>query len=219
MADPKGGLGVVVGGGARDLELPTDGAAAVVQRHGERYTLPHEIDHHANMRRLAGAGCERVLAIGSVGGLRPELWPGTFVCPDDFIALDVPHATGLEGLEAHRVAGFDAGWRELVVSAFRGHREDLVDRGVYWQTTGPRLETPAEIRLIARDADVIGMTVASECVAAGELGLAYAAVCIVDNHANGVAETELTLAEVEAGRARNREALAAALAAAIPGLA
>ena len=35
-------------------------------------------------------------------------------------------------------------------------------------------------------ADVIGMTVASECVVAGELGLRYAALCVVDNLANGV---------------------------------
>jgi len=218
MADSKPGLGVVVGGGARDLQLPADGIP-VVQRHGDRYTLPHEIDHHANMRRLVDAGCDRVLAIGSVGGLRPELGPGTFVAPDDFIALGVPPATALEGLKAHHVPGFDAAWRERVVVAFRDAREDLVDGGVYWQTTGPRLETPAEVRLIARDADVVGMTVPSECIAAGEIGLAYAAICIVDNHANGVAATELTLAEVERGRARNRAALAAALAAAIPGLA
>jgi hypothetical protein len=44
-------------------------------------------------------------------------------------------------------------------------------------------------------------------------------VCVVDNFANGVADTELTLAEVESGRARNREALAGALAAVLPGLA
>ena len=63
---------------------------------------------------------------------------------------------------------------------------------------GPRLETPAEIRLVAEHADVIGMTVATECVVAGELGIRYAALCVVDNLANGVGETELTLGEIEA---------------------
>ena len=68
-----------------------------------------------------------------------------------------------------------------------------MDGGVYWQALGPRLETPAEIRHIARDADVIGMTIGSECVVAAELGLAYAAICAVVNYANGVGDEELTL--------------------------
>jgi 5'-methylthioadenosine phosphorylase len=215
-------LALTVGGGARGLDLPA-GEWRVLQRHGERYALPHEIDHAANMRRLTDAGCDRVLAVGSVGGLRRELVPGTFVCPDDFIALDAPPATALAGVAAHRVPGFDPDWRGQVLAAFADAegepRIDLRERGVYWQVSGPRLETPAEIKFVAQHADVIGMTVASECVAAGELGLAYAAVCVVDNFANGVAETELRLAEVEAGRARNREALAGALAAVLPRLA
>ena len=47
----------------------------------------------------------------------------------------------------------------------------LHDGGVYWQVTGPRLETVAEIRVFAQHADVVGMTMASECTVAGELGL------------------------------------------------
>jgi 5'-methylthioadenosine phosphorylase len=95
----------------------------------------------------------------------------------------------------------------------------LVDGGVYWQALGPRLETPAEVRLAARDADVVGMTIASECVVAGELGLAYAAVCVVVNYANGVGETELTMEEVARGAGDSRERLAAALDAVLPPLA
>ena len=54
--------------------------------------------------------------------------------------------------------------------------------------------------------------------AAGELGLAYATVCVVDNFANGISGEELTLAELEAGRAANREKLTAAIASAVPEL-
>lgn len=211
------GLGLVLGSGARDLGI--DAGVPVLQRHGdEGYALPHEIDHVANLRRLLDDGCDRVLAIGSVGGLREGLGPGTFVCPGDFIALAARPLTALEGGAAHRVPGFDLRWRASVVAAFSG-AIDLRDGGVYWQAEGPRLETPAEIRLLAAHADVIGMTIASESVIAGELGLAYAAVCVVDNYANGVAEVELTLDELEAGRAANRETLARVLLAAIPALA
>jgi 5'-methylthioadenosine phosphorylase len=60
------------------------------------------------------------------------------------------------------------------------------------------------------------MTIASECVIAAELGLPYAAICIVDNLANGVAERQLTVEEFEAGRERNRRKLAEAVSAVVP---
>jgi 5'-methylthioadenosine phosphorylase len=196
------------------------GEAVLFQRHGvEGYTLPHRIDHVANMRALAEAGCDRVLGIGSVGGLRPELGPGTFVCPDDFIGLGIG-PSAFDDERAHRVPGFDRPWRAAIVAAWAAAaRPPLVDGGVYWQTPGPRLETPAEIRLIAERAHVIGMTIASECVVAGELGLAHAAICVVDNLANGVEGRELTLEQLLAGREANREVLRGAIEAIIPELA
>ena len=180
--------------------------------------LPHRIDHVANMRALAEAGCDRVLALGSVGGLRPELGPGTFVCPDDFIALTATPLSALEGAAAHGLAGFDPEWRRRVFEAFAETGVEARDGGVYWQTQGPRLETPAEIRVIAPQADVIGMTIASECSAAGDLGLRYAAVCVVDNLANGIGDDDLTIEELERGREGNRTRLVEALSGALPRL-
>jgi 5'-methylthioadenosine phosphorylase len=181
--------------------------------------LPHRIDHLANMRSLVKAGCERVLGIGSVGGLRSELGPGTLLCPDDFVALGVGPAA-FEDQRAHSLPGFDPTWRRRVLDAWRERvGSPVVDGGVYWQTRGPRLETPAEIRLIGAHAQVVGMTIASECIAASGLGLSYAAVCVVDNLANGVGESQLTIEELEAGRSRNREALADALQQVVPALA
>lgn len=218
MMSAGGGLGVVLGSGVRGWEPPP--GLTVLERHGAgEYLLPHEIDHVANMRGLLDAGCHRVLAIGSVGGLHPRLEPGTLVCPDEFIALDAPPQTAVSGPRAHRVPGFDPEWRSAVLSGLADGGAEVEDGGVYWQVRGPRLETAAEIRLIAQFADVVGMTVGSECVAAGELGLAYAALCVVDNYANGVAETELTLAEIEVNRAANRDRVLALLADAIPRLA
>ena len=64
------------------------GEQVLLQRHGfDRYTTAARIDHAANLPPLAGLGCDRVLAIGSVGWLRAELGVGSFLCPDDFIAL------------------------------------------------------------------------------------------------------------------------------------
>ena len=215
-----GRLALIAGSSLREAGLP-DGDWEVLQRHGETaaYVLPDRIDHVANMRALAAAGCDRALAIGSVGGLREELAPGTLLCPDDFIALDGAPLTALEGPAAHRVPGFDAEWRRQILAALAESDADVVDGGVYWQSTGPRLETPAEIRLVARHADVIGMTAASECVVAGELGIRYALVCVVDNLANGVGGEDLTVAEIERNRDANRAAVQNAIASILPALA
>ena len=207
-------LGVVLGSGAAGLDVE---GATVIDRHGEPYALPHLIDHEANLRGLLDAGCDRVLGVASVGGLRPELIPGTFLCPDDFIALDLPPLTTRSDPAAHRVPGFDSDWRARVVDAFAAELQ-LRDGGVYWQVTGPRLETAAEVRVIAQHADVVGMTVAGECIVAGELGLAYAAICVVDNLANGVGATELTLEQVAAGQHAHRSRLQAALGKVVPAL-
>ena len=199
--------------------LERDGIV-LMQRHGlDRYTTAAKLDHRRNLLALAELGCERALAVNSVGGLRPELGVGTFVCPDDFIALHL----GLSLSDDHggeRVPGFDEAWRSRVLAAWAGTAEpDLRDGGVYWQSIGPRFETPAEIRLIASHADVIGMTMAAECILAGELGIPYAAVCVVDNLANGIAPTPLSVAEFEAGKEANRALLLAALDAVVPDLA
>jgi 5'-methylthioadenosine phosphorylase len=82
-----GRLAVIGGNATRGIDIGADPWVAI-DRHGSNgYALPHEIDHEANIRRLAEAGCDRILAIGSVGGLQPQFGPGTFVCPDDFISL------------------------------------------------------------------------------------------------------------------------------------
>lgn len=194
------------------VELFERDRVVLLQRHGfDRYTTAAKVDHARNFAALEALGVDRVLAIASVGGLRPELGVGTFLCPDDFIALHL----GLSLSDQHggeRVPGFDLGWRRRVLEAWERVAETPVrDGGVYWQAIGPRFETPAEIRMIAAHADVIGMTIASESIIAGELGIAYAAICIVDNLANGIGAAQLSVEEFQAGKDANRVALIEAL--------
>jgi len=220
-----GRLAVILGsnalgpGGGEIAAAAAEHGAAVVQRHGDpaNYVLPHEIDHAANLKPLTEQGCDRVLAIASVGSLRTDLPVGTFLCPDDFIAPYVS-ASIFDDTRAHSAPSFAAHWRAELLAAWAEGAEAPVDGGVYWQTIGPRFETPAEIRMIAAHADVVGMTIASECVIAGELGLEYAALCVVDNLANGLAAGELSVAEMEADRIINATRLREGLAAVLPRL-
>jgi 5'-methylthioinosine phosphorylase len=205
--------------GAKAVAISEDNAAAVVQRHGtDRYVPPHLIDHAANLRRLVEAGCDGVLAIGSVGSLRPELGVGSFVCPDDFIALQLSLTT-FDDERGHIVPGFDRRWRGEVLDGWEVSGAGAIhDGGVYWQATGPRFETPAEIRLMAPHAHLVGMTLASECIVANELGLSYAAVCVVDNMANGIDGQPISAAELETQRKRTSAALGEALETLLPEL-
>src|SRR5918995_2372905 len=193
--------------------------AAIVQRHvtDGAFVLPHAINHEATLRPLVEQGCDRVLAIGSVGSLQPELGVGSLVCPDDFIALNLGDSV-FDDARAHSAPGFAPRWREEVIAAWGEGGQAPRDGGVYWQARGPRFETPAEIRLMAAHADVVGMTIASECVVAGELGLDYAALCVIDNLANGLAEETVSTAAMEADRLINAERLREGLAAVLPRL-
>jgi 5'-methylthioadenosine phosphorylase len=219
-----GRLAVVLGSnglGPRGEDVAATAAghgAVVLQRHDGNgtYTLPHRIDHVANMGALEEQGCDRVLAIGSVGSLHAEIGVGSFVCPHDFIALHLG-LTALTDARAHRIPGFAPVWRQRLLDVW-GFTDGpaLRDGGVYWQAIGPRFETPAEIALMAAHAELVGMTVASECIVAGELGLAYAAVCVIDNLANGIGQGSLSVEEMEGQRAANIARLRDALDALLP---
>jgi 5'-methylthioadenosine phosphorylase len=196
------------------------GAFVLLQRHGiDTFVRPHEIDHVANLRALHTAGCDRVLGLSSTGSLRLD-WPvGTTVCPDDFYAPHV-NVTAFDDARSHTVPGFDPTWRARVVDSWRAHAATpIVDGGVYTQTPGPRFETPAEVRALARVGDLVGMTIVAECILSRELGLAYTAVCVVDNLANGLAPEPLTIEAFHAAVQANRTALLGDLDAVLPALA
>jgi 5'-methylthioadenosine phosphorylase len=215
-------LGSSIGSSAPELTVD-DGTQAVVvrdlgdayllQRHGDDGATPsHLVDHVANLRALVALGCDRVLAVNSVGALRDSLPVGTFLLADDFVALGATPSTFTDE-RGHRVLSFDHAWRERVLDAWHATTEvPLHDGGVYWQTIGPRLESAAEVRMFAHHADVVGMTMASECVVAGELGLAYASVCVVEHFADGVTE------EPPAGSAATLGVLETVLGAIVPTL-
>ena len=221
-------LGTAFGAGAPRVDVDTPygsaalrdaGSHVVIQRHGlDKFVSAPFINHRAHVRALADAGCDHILGLASVGSLRRDLPVGTFVAPDDFIALQLGISFS-GGDEGHQAPGFDPAWRRTVADRWADHTDvPLHDGGVYWQAIGPRFETQAEIRLIAGHADLVGMTIASECVLAGETGLAYASICVVDNLANGVGEVPLTMEEFRAGAAANRARLVGALDAVLPAL-
>jgi 5'-methylthioadenosine phosphorylase len=61
--------------------------------------------------------------------------------------------------------------------------------------------------MMARFADLVGMTMASEAIIAQELELPYASLCSVDNYAHGLEESELTMNQILRHAQRNTKAI------------
>ena len=225
-------LGLILGSAASALSIAgpgTDGPPAVVMRRHADPDRPddpagfipaHRVDHHRTMTALRDAGVTHVVSVNSVGSLRTDLPVGTVVIPDDFYAPTIAPSF-FDDARGHRVPGFDTPWRAQVIAAWQAHAAaPAVSTGTYAHTSGPRFETPAEVRALAQVADIVGMTVGAECILAGEADLAYAAVCMVDNLGNGLdPDGTLTLAAYEAGKAANHAELARVVAAVINDLA
>ena len=102
-----------------------------------------------------------------------------------------------------------------VLGAVVCHQGGVVDGGTYVQAHGPRFETKAEIRAFARlGGAVLGMTGAHEATLTKEAGLAFAALCMVDNVCHGLDDggEKLSLEAFHAAQERNRALLEGAVA-------
>jgi 5'-methylthioadenosine phosphorylase len=182
---------------------------AFLPRHGgdpKKHILPHLINHPANMMALKSLGVREVIGINSTGSLRLKHKPGTLVVPDDFIMLN-PGPTVFSSKPVHITPTLSAEVRERWIGAARLCGLDVVDGGVYWQTTGPRFETKAEIMVMSQVADLVGMTMASEAIVARELDMAYGSLCSVDNYAHGLEDKELTMEKILWRARKNAEAI------------
>ena len=180
-------------------------------RHGKGHrTPPHRINHRANLWALRELGVTHVLATSSTGSLRKPIAPGTFVVPHDYVGFwNVP--TFHDEEVAHVTPVLDDELRAVLVHAAKSEGQNVRTKGVYVQTTGPRLETVAEIAFFRTLGDVLGMTMASEATLATELGLRYASLCSVDNFCNGIVDRPLTFAQIQETQRRNAVAVRAIL--------
>jgi 5'-methylthioadenosine phosphorylase len=167
------------------------GDFVLLNRHGFGAPLPpHAINHRANIRALADLGFQDVVSLNSVGSLKPELPPGTFVSCSDYVALQqgpaTYHDTELKGGAPGIANNLIPVLREKLVPEFSIHPGKI-----YVQMRGPRFETKAEIQVIRPWGDVVGMTAAHEADLCTELGLRYNSLVLIDNYANGLEGTEI----------------------------
>ncbi|MCI4348949.1 MAG: S-methyl-5'-thioadenosine phosphorylase, partial [Thermoplasmata archaeon] len=155
-----------------------------VARHGPGHAIPpHRVNYRANIDALRSLGAESIVAVNSVGSLREELPPGTFVLPDQFVDLTRQRATTFhEGGEVVHVSMADPFCPRLLasaVSAGRTAQSPFAEGKTYVCIEGPRFSTRAESRWFRSFADVIGMTLVPEATLARERALCYACLAMV----------------------------------------
>ena len=188
---------------------------AFLARHGYGHTIPpHKVNYRANIWALAQHQVKYIVAVASVGGIRADLGPGVLAVPDQLIdytyGREFTYFHGQDRSVVHIdfTQPYCEPLRERLLRAAERAGEPIVAGGTYAVTQGPRLETAAEIDRLERDgADMVGMTGMPEACLARELGLCYAAIAVIVNHAAGRADsaTGIKLADINAV---SREALA-----------
>lgn len=166
--------------------------AIFLARHGHGHTIPpHRVNYRANLWALREQGASAVLAVASVGAIRGCV-PGDLVLPHQIIDYTWGRPnTFFDGGDQQVVHvdfthPYSQPLREICAAAAKSGDIALIEGGVYGAVSGPRLETAAEIDRMERDgATIVGMTGMPEAVLARELGVPYASVCVVVNHAAG----------------------------------
>ena len=180
---------------------------ALILRHGNdpnNHILPHLINHRANLQALKDTGVTEIVGINSTGSLKKILYPGMIVVPDDFITLTAT-PTIYQNSTVHITPLLNEKVRQKIIQAARNCGINFADKGIYWQTQGPRLETKAEIKMMANFADIVGMTMANEAVIALEMDMPYASACSIDNFGNGLLDEPLSMEEILAGISKNAD--------------
>lgn len=182
-------------------------------RHGNDHTLPpHAVNYRANLWALHALKVKNIVSVVTVGGIRAGLVPGTLVVPDQIIDYTHGRQSSYSGARGMGVMHVDfthpycEALRMRLIGSAAAAGETIVAGGTYAATQGPRLETAAEINRLERDgADIVGMTGMPEAVLARELGLCYAAITVVVNHAAGRASSAqgIRLEDADAVTARS----------------
>ncbi|MEV4509571.1 S-methyl-5'-thioadenosine phosphorylase [Dactylosporangium sp. NPDC049525] len=211
---PSDPVTVATVGGRRTAFLP---------RHGKDHRFPpHRIPYRANLWALREIGVRQVLAPCAVGGLRPELGPGTFVVPDQLIdrtsgRVQTFYDTG--AVHVNFADPYCANGRAAVKKVAAEHGIETTD-GTMVVVEGPRFSSRAESRwFTAMGGAVVNMTGHPEAVLARELALCYTSIALVTDLDAGVeGDHGVTMDEVFAVFAANTERLRAVLLDVIPAL-
>ncbi len=143
------------------------------------------------LRTGIAAGCATVILTAAVGGIREDLHTGSIVVVSDH--LNLTGRSPLSGPEFVDMVG--AYSPELRALALSTAGVPALSTGIYAHVIGPQFETPAEIRVMRTlGADVVGMSMAFETIAARHAGAEVLGLAVVTNEAAGASSATADIA-------------------------
>lgn len=164
-----------------------------IERYGPQLSIPsHKINYRANLWALRSLGVRAIISQNAIGSLNRMLRPGDVVIPDDL----------LDRTQGRMATFFDdyAAWvrvdmtnpfchrvRNELIRATSELTERYFPRGTFACAEGPRLETPAEVKALAREGgDIVGTPVSTETILAKEAGMCFASIAPIINWGAGL---------------------------------
>lgn len=180
-------------------------------RHGSDHSVPpHAINYRANIAALHQVGAEAVVATAVVGSIEPTWGEGTMAVltdvlnftsgrADTFFDGSAPPPMPVASPVVHTDMSdpYDPGLRHAVLTAAAELGIQVEPEAVYCCANGPRFETRAEVAMMGRlGGHVVGMTGYPEVALAVEVGLPYASIALVSNHAAGVGPKPVSVVSI-----------------------
>ncbi|MFO8109376.1 MAG: MTAP family purine nucleoside phosphorylase [Thermoplasmata archaeon] len=176
----------------------------LIFRHGDKHDIPpHMVNTRANIYALQRE-VDTVIGISSAGALRKDIDVPSISIPADYVNF-WNIVTFYEQSIKHVNPNMSSSLRNKLIQGSQKIKDIKVrTEDVYVQTTGPRLETKAEVRILQPYGDVVGMTMAPEATLCREINVDYASLVTVDNHANGILEKPVRYDDIieNAGKSR-----------------
>jgi purine-nucleoside phosphorylase len=178
---PLGGRPVLVLGGRAHLYEGLD---------------PVEVVHP--VRTGIAAGARTVILTTAVGGIRADLSPGSVMVVEDHLNLS-GHSPLVGPVHVDMVEAYAPSLRALALATPPPAGAILAaETGVYAHVSGPQFETPAEVNALRTlGADVVGMSMALETIAARQAGAEVLGLALITNAAASAA-TPTAIAEIQA---------------------
>lgn len=176
-----------------------------LSRHGFKHNIPpHKVNYRANIQALKNAGVSSIIAVNAVGGISDKMAPGTLVLPNQIIDYSYAreHTFFADNLKQVTHIDFSNPYTQNLIDIIAQAADlinlELIQTATYACTQGPRLETSAEIKKLAREGcDIVGMTGMPEASLAREAGIDYASISFVANWGAGISQNEISMAEIE----------------------
>jgi 5'-methylthioadenosine phosphorylase len=164
---------------------------AFMPRHGDKHELPpHRVNFRANVWAMREAGVRRIVGPCACGSLQPELHPGTFVIPDQFVDRTRGRADTFYDDRTVHVSAADPycpELRKILGGAAEALGIEVQVGGTVVVIHGPRFSTRAESKwFTSMGWSVVNMTQYPEAWLARELELCYATVALVTDYDVGL---------------------------------